>query len=203
MKHLAAAILLPLLPLAVGTARTADVPADPASGGTRTVDAVTVESVSLSPRVVVVGADADQRLWLDEALVRFAANGLELPDLEVRFFDDDAACGGHQGLFQQSFTPWRILICSDLEFVATHELAHAWEAANVDDDFRAAYVARRGLPTWNGSGFDWNERGVEDLAFVVQQNLMATDPPLTSPTWADRVAAYELITGRPSPLVKP
>ena len=39
-------------------------------------------------------------------------------------------------LFQQSFTPWRLLICSDLQFVPTHELAHAWEAANLtDDDF--------------------------------------------------------------------
>ncbi len=48
----------------------------------------------------------------------------------------------------------------------------------------------------------WTERGVEDVAFTIQQNLMATNPPLASSTWAERVEAYAQITGQPSPLVQ-
>jgi hypothetical protein len=158
--------------------------------------------VSLSPSVRVVGADETEQRWVDEALARFATEGLALPDLDVHFFDDATACGGHQGLFEVAYSPWRVSICSELEFVAAHELAHAWEAANVDDDDRAAYVARRGLPTWNDGNVEWTERGVEDVAFTIQQNLMATNPPLASATWVERVEAYAQITGQPSPLVE-
>ena len=118
----------------------------------------------------------------------------------MRFYDDQRGCHGHQGLFQQSFTPWRLLICSNLRFVPTHELAHAWEAANLADDDRVRYVDARGLTTWADPAAAWSDRGVEDVAFVIQQNLTATNPRMTSTTWIERAAAYELITGRPSPL---
>ena len=51
-------------------------------------------------------------------------------DLDVHFFDE--AVQGHREA-QQRYEPWRVVICGDLEFVVTHEFAHAWEAANVDD----------------------------------------------------------------------
>ena len=166
-----------------------------------TTGAPAPDSVNDSPVVQVFGADDIEHRRVDEALGRFAVNGLALPDLDVHFFDDEAACKGHQGLFQQRYEPWRVVICGDLEFVVTHEFAHAWEAANVDDAGRAHYVEHRGLPTWDGGEFEWLERGVEDVAFTIQQILMATaNRPLTSSTWVERAAAYELITGRPCPL---
>ena len=158
-------------------------------------------AVSSTPRVSVSGADSEDWTRLIEALATFSENGLELPDLEVRFFDDQSECFGHQGLFQTSFTPWRLLICSDLKFVPTHELAHAWEAANLTDDDRDRYVEGRRMTSWDDPDLAWDERAVEDLAFIVQQNLTATSPALTSVTWIERVDAYELATGRPSPLV--
>ena len=157
-------------------------------------------SVSLVPTIAVVGADADQRERLDEALARFRNNGLELPDLEVRFFGDLADCRGHLGLFQRSFTPWRILICSDMAFVPSHELAHAWEAATLSDQDRTRYLQARGLSHWDAPDVRWSSRGQEDAAFIVQRNLTGTKQPLTSPIWQDRIAAYELLTGRQSPL---
>jgi hypothetical protein len=157
-------------------------------------------SISLTPSIEMVGAGGERQARLHEALARFRDNGLELPALEVRFDDDKAACAGHEGLFEQAFTPWRVSICSDLAFVPTHELAHAWEAANLDDDDRARYVEARGLTTWDDPAASWQDRGIEDVAFIIQQNLMAGHPNIDSPTWIDRTAAYLLLTGRVSPL---
>ena len=50
--------------------------------------------------VTVVGADNLQRAALAEAVDRFRANHLDLPDLEVRFSDDPADCHGHDGWFR-------------------------------------------------------------------------------------------------------
>lgn len=160
-------------------------------------------SVSLTPDVTVIGASAEQQVAVDDAVARFRSAGLELPDVEVRFLADEAECAGHLGLFQRGFTPWRVLVCSDLAFVPTHELAHAWEAANLDDDDRARYVEARGMATWDDPDADWNERGVEDAAFIVQQNLMAEHPIPDSPVWKERTAAFELLTGSSSPLRAP
>jgi len=159
-------------------------------------------TTKLRPDIVVVGADAAQQAAVNEALNRFVENGLELPDLEIRFLDDEAGCQGHYGLFSTGFTPWRISICSDVDFVITHELAHAWERATLDDHDREMYLAARGLSTWKDRGVPWNERGAEDAAFIIQQNLMTISIPQTSPRWQDRMAAYELLTGRASPVTR-
>jgi hypothetical protein len=161
--------------------------------------AATAVTASASPHITVIGADAGDLRVLDDALARFRDNGLELPDLEVHFLDQDD-CRGYLGLFQKNFTPWRVLVCSDLDFVATHELAHAWEAANLDDAHRDHYLEARELTDWSDKHIARNQRGEEDAAFIIQQNLMATNPQLTSPPWQDRLAAYQLLTGRPSPL---
>ncbi len=156
-------------------------------------------AISASPRITVIGADAGDLRVLDDALARFRDNGLELPDLEVHFLDE-ADCRGYLGLFQKGFTPWRVLVCSDLDFVATHEIAHAWEAANLDDPQRDGYLEARDLTDWSDKHVARSERGEEDAAFIIQQNLMATNPQLTSRTWQERLAAYELLTGQASPL---
>lgn len=157
-------------------------------------------SVSSAPAVLSVDLDEDEQARLDEALALFRHNGLALPDLEVRFFDDKDGCKGHFGLFQQRYSPWRISICSDLPFVLTHELAHAWEAANLDDEDRRRYLELRALTSWNDRDVPWRDRGSEDAAFVIQQNLTATRRPPSSEEWQSRVERYELLTRRPSPL---
>src|SRR5512134_2896532 len=108
-------------------------------------------SVSLEPSLTIRGTDArhtGQSARVDDALARFRFAGLELPDLEIAFHEDDSACDGHEGMFRPHDLPWRIDVCSDLDFVVPHELAHAWAAANLDDDDRARYVAARGLTNW-------------------------------------------------------
>lgn len=158
-------------------------------------------TVGARPDVEVIGASAAERVVVDEALGRFRRAGLRLPDVEIVFHDDRADCRGHDGLFQTRHTPWRVLVCSDLEFVLTHELAHAWEAANLDDADRDRYVEHRGLSTWDDPDAAWGERGVEDAAFMLQQNLMAGRVDVTSERWVERTSAYEALTGTRSPVV--
>lgn len=152
------------------------------------------------PRITVSGGSKADIGKVAEALHRFSAEGLRLPDLHLRFFDDKSHCDGHFGLFQPGFSPWRIVICSSESFVIPHELAHAWEAANLTDRHRRGYLAERGLSTWNDPEVDRTQRGIEDVAFVIQQNLTATEVPITSPIWRERIVAYTLLTGQVSPL---
>ena len=102
-------------------------------------------------------------------------------------------------MFRPHALPWRIDVCSDLDFVVPHELAHAWAAANLDDDDRARYVDARGLTNWADTRVPWEERGTEDAAFMIQQNLRAIDLDVSSAAWSERIRAYEVLTGMTSP----
>lgn len=156
--------------------------------------------VSLDPPITWSGDAADGQERVDRALERFRAAGLRLPSVEIVFHADTGPCRGHDGLFRAGFDPWLLLVCSEAEFVLTHELAHAWEAANLDDVDRDAYLAHRGLGAWWGSDLEWEERGVEDAAFMLQQNLMMRPARPDSDRWIERSAAYEELTGLPSPV---
>jgi hypothetical protein len=155
--------------------------------------------VSLVPSMTIRAADAEQSARVYDALARFRFAGLQLPDLEIAFHDDDASCDGHDGMFRPHDVPWRIDVCRDLAFVVPHELAHAWAAANLDDDDRARYIDARGLTNWSDSRVPWEERGTEDAAFMIQQNLRAIDLDVSSAAWRERIRAYELLTGMTSP----
>jgi hypothetical protein len=163
---------------------------------------VTIAPALEATPAVTISTEANPREqeWLDQSVELFIVNGLDLPALEVFFFDDEVECGGHYGTYRRNTTPAQIRICSDKPFVLPHELAHAWEAENVTDEMRATYVTDRELSTWSDHGYDWNERGVEDAASVIQQNLTTKNVRATSSTWQERMAAYELLTGKASPL---
>ena len=155
----------------------------------------------VEPMVTVDGADVEQRARLDDALARFDSAGLRLADFEIIFSDDESVCAGHLGGFRDRDDTPHVSVCSDLEFVVLHELAHVWIDANLDEVARDEYVRARGVAAWSDHSVPWAQRGVEDAAFVVQQNLRDVAPSsLASATWADRIAAFELLTGVPSPL---
>ncbi len=147
-------------------------------------------------------ATAAQRAELEVAMRRFAAAGLALPPVVVTFSDDPADCYGHFGIFDGSATPSAITVCSDLKYVPTHELAHAWLHAHVDRAARRSYLNTRRLERWNDKRDEWSDRGVEDAAFVIQQNLMITPGTPLSAEWVSRVGAYELLTGQRSPVLQ-
>lgn len=198
MTHLIArliaslATLTTIVPLAIGTD----------SGVRGTVESAKDAAITASadPKIAVSGGTAESHRKLEAALATFRDAGLELPDLMISFSVEEANCGGHKGRFRDSTTPWEISICSDGDAVYHHELAHAWERANLTDDQRAAFMGLRGYEVWSSADVPWNERGVEGVAFVIQQGL--SDVPL-SPALSNeansRMLAYELLTGTPAP----
>jgi hypothetical protein len=155
------------------------------------------------PTYQVTPATTSNEAVIREAVDRFTAAGLDLPSLQIVFSDDERACNGHLGLFESSQQPWRVTICSDLAFVPFHELAHAWIRSNIDQPTRERYLQIRNKPGWNSPDLDWNERGVEDAAFVIQQNLTTNRTGELDDEWKSRATAYEFLTRTVSPLRKP
>jgi hypothetical protein len=135
-----------------------------------------------------------------DALAAFSAAGLEVPPVEIHFADTITDCRGHLGLFESTPNRTVIHICDPKDFVVAHEIAHVWVAVNVDDEQRERYMRVRGLGNWNDWNAPWSERGIEDSAFIIQQNLTMDRVPLSSTTWVQRFEAFEMLTGQPSPL---
>jgi len=201
MAHRTARLIVSLTALTAVVTFVVDIerPSEPASRSSTATTAPPVVG-SPNPAVTVRGATADDRLRLEGALIRFEDAGLELPELVVVFSIDEADCSGHRGRFRSSTTPWQISICADNNAVYEHELAHAWERKNLTDDRRDAFMALRGHHVWSGADVPWNERGVEGVAFVVQQGLAGVPlAPALSDEARSRMEAYELLTGRPAP----
>ena len=101
-----------------------------------------------------------------------------------------------------SFGSWRrvISICSEAGSVYEHELAHAWEAATLNEKLRAEIMALRGYTVWSDHTVPWNERGVEDAVFIIQQGLggLPLRPNLFDEQ-CSRLVVFGLIAGFPDP----
>jgi hypothetical protein len=150
--------------------------------------------------VVIVGANAADEVLVADALAAFSAAGLDVPPLEIQFAETMTDCRGHLGLFEKTPNGTLIHICDRKDFVVTHEIAHVWVAVNLNHQERERYMRARGLDNWNDWNVPWGKRGIEDSAFIIQQNLTMDRVPLTSRTWVQRLEAFELLTGQPSPL---
>ena len=165
----------------------------------KTLDSRSSE-VSRNRTVVVTNATPEQQDRLEEALERFRGAGLALPPVHIVFDSQGEQCGGHLGVFQPQHTPWRIVICSGLDAVYEHELAHAWELANLDDATRQEFMQHRELASWNGADVPWNQRGNEQAAFVIHQGLIDQPlPPTLSAENRSRLIGYAILTGTPAP----
>lgn len=160
----------------------------------------TTEAVSLHPSVDAENATSTQLKQLAKALDRFSTTGLKLPDLEVRFSSHEAACNGHDGWFTATTEPWQISICSETHSTYVHELAHAWERANLTALRRERFMGLRGYTIWADRNVPWNQRGMEGVAFIIQQGLNGLPlPPALSHEHCSRLKAFRFLTGIPDP----
>jgi hypothetical protein len=159
-----------------------------------------------SPAVhTIAGLSGQEREVLDWALGLYEDAGLDLPG--VRFLGHDAfdACRGGGGLFRDEDGQPTIHICGDHprkfdESLFLHELAHAWDFANLDPSQRADFAELRGVTEWWGGGdHDWDELGAEHAAEIVVWALR--DGPMAVYTIPDAGcddlhAGYVALTGR-------
>lgn len=155
------------------------------------------EAIS-SGEITLVGGSPAQRRRMGEAIQRFVSAGLRVPPLTVRLGSEAGDCRGHHGVFHPR--TMTIAICSSVESVYEHELAHAWERTNLTDDRRAAFMTLRGYDSWSDPQLPWNERGSEGAAFVIQQGLATLPlPPALGDELTSRMVAFELLTEVPAP----
>ena len=164
-----------------------------------TVDAGKARPVDdLAPVVSIDGGSAQQRQTVIAAVSRFGSNGLVLPDLDIHIHDDVLACQGKQGLFHRGGDIGVIDLCYPGEFITLHELGHAWEHFNLDDDDRLAFMQLTGASTWRSTDVIWRKRGAERAAEVIANGLLSV-PLETAERHTVWFAQFEALTGITSP----
>jgi hypothetical protein len=172
-----------------------------ASAGGEAIDATADSQVSTKPSVLIDGGTPEHHQTVIDAVDRYLSNGLRLPDLRVHIHaDGKSGCGGFQGLFHPEAGVAVIDLCFPGEFLALHELGHAWERFNLDDRQRAQFQGLTGLTTWRSTDAVWRDRGAERAANTLARGLLSTR--LQSSRYHEReFAEFEALTGITSPRV--
>jgi hypothetical protein len=158
-----------------------------------------------APHVTISGGTADQRAMASWAVDRFAAVGLALPVLRIRYHDDPSGCRDRLGFYKDGIVD----VCgTHTNLMArrglVHEMAHGWLEANLGADRRAQFLQLRKLRTWNDWSAPWDRRGFEHAAEIMGWALcdqgLGTDLPLLPDNEPEQLAsAYRLLTGRRLP----
>jgi len=156
------------------------------------------ELKSRSAFVEIHSTDPEFTALVESAVERFASVHLVLPPLRIYTHPSREGCQGDDGLYQIDQSGARIDLCTRLEHTVLHELAHAWEAHQVSDQTRQAFMDRTGLEVWNDRSVDWEDRGIEAAAQTIAWGLM--DVPISRPDrFAGQAYLFELLTGISSP----
>jgi hypothetical protein len=163
---------------AIGTRVTAtvlatSVPAEP--------DADAAQGAAPPPTSATTRLTSAERELVATVSAQFALVGLEIPDVEITFHEDAEPCRGAEGRFTASGGRRHVAVCvadrgtfaSDLHRrrTLTHEFAHAWDHANLDDDRRSGLLAILGATNWNDPSDAWDERGIERFAETLTWGL--------------------------------
>ena len=139
---------------------------------TRSVELIAEAETTLSP--------TEQEL-LEWAIQRFAAIGWTLPEVEISFSDETRRCNYHQGIMRRHHGRRHVVICVPDHGTAAsklwrqrtliHELAHAWDFANLDDNDRSHLLGVLGTEHWLSRDQPWEERGAERFAETITWGL--------------------------------
>jgi hypothetical protein len=165
----------------------------------RTSDAAKTSSpVSRKPSITFVGGTQARRDTVLAAAARYIDSGLALPDLEFHIHEDRSGCRDMQGLFRPAGRIALIDLCYAGEFLALHELGHAWEHFNLDPDDREQFEQVTGATTWRSTDVVWRRRGAELAANTLAHGLLSTQLQSVAQHAVD-FERFEILTGIPSP----
>ena len=87
------------------------------------------------------------------------------------FHSGEAGCDGADAVFRTGSDPLRIDVCNSHRLIVLHELARAWDHANLNQEKREAFMVMRGFDVWNDHDVPWKERAVEHLAEILVWGL--------------------------------
>jgi hypothetical protein len=145
------------------------------------------------------------------ALARFGAAGLDPPHVDGVYVETERSCLEESAWTHLSSEAAIIRLCldpSDLgdggavslagEFTMLHELAHVWTAEYLSQEEKAAFVAERGLATWNDASAVWSDRANEHASEIMAWGLSERSIELVrlgSPGCAELTEAFWSLTG--------
>ena len=154
--------------------------------------------VAIQANVEVVGATPGQLAMARWAIGRFDMAGLEPPAVEIAFHADASGCGGHFGYAKSG----RVDVCTVLvnEMARRNllqEMGHIWIDEHVSQTRRERFLELRGLPSWNASTDQWDERGYEQgaeiIAWALGTRILTAQIPDNDPV--QLAAGFKLLTG--------
>jgi hypothetical protein len=157
----------------------------------------------------ITGGTPDQRAMASWAVGRFAAEGLSLPPLEIRFHPTRDDCRERLGYYLNGVAD----ICGTrtdrlAHRLILHEMSHGWAEFHLSREERDRFLDFRGLRTWNDHRVDWEERGFEHAAEIMSWALSDQGTGIHSPSIPDNsrdqlADGYQLLTGKPLPKLPP
>ena len=128
-----------------------------------------------------VSYSAPEQDAIDWAVSRFEMIGLELPEAEINFYPTAESCHHSDGLYEQIDGRHVLSICvrdgnshHQTMFrrrTIAHELAHAWEHENLDEQDREELMALLDTEVWYSADVAWKDRGGERLAETIVWGL--------------------------------
>ncbi|MET1011641.1 MAG: hypothetical protein ABWY83_04625 [Actinomycetota bacterium] len=155
--------------------------------------------------VAIEGGSPAQTVMTLESAGRFREAGLGEPTVRIRFHDDREACDGRTGRSWNGTVDLCGIHTNDLSRrTVLHEMAHAWLDAHVTAGLEERFLRLRQLERWNDHDDEWEQRGSEQAAEIVEWALAGqgtgTELPSIPHNDPPQLAeAYELLTGRPLP----
>lgn len=157
------------------------------------------------PKFTYRSLSPGQEEAIDWALKLFSDAGLELPNIEFVGHDDREMCHGRGGSAQPVEGGALINLCKrevgpTEERWILHEVAHAWDYHNLDDQRRSSFLTLRGLDSWTQG--EWHEQGAENAAEMLVWGLI--DRPFNTVhiydnSCADLLAGYRELVGAEPP----
>ena len=155
--------------------------------------------------VAIEGGSQAQHAMTVEAAGRFREAGLGEPTVRIRFHDDREACDGRTGRALNDTVDLCGIHTNELSRrTVLHEMAHAWIDAHVSAGLEERFLRLRQLETWNDHDAEWEQRGSEHAAEIVEWALAGQGTGTELPSIPDNdprelAETYQLLTGRPLP----
>jgi hypothetical protein len=155
--------------------------------------------------LVIEGGTPVQHAMTLESAGRFREAGLGEPTVLIRFHDDRESCDDRTGRSYSGTVDLCGIHANELSRrTVLHEMAHAWLDAHVSAGLEERFLRLRQLERWNDHDDEWEQRGTEHAAEIVEWALAGQPTGTELPSIPDNAPSqlargYELLTGRPLP----